>query len=112
MTAINNSVSTASITSLDRSPSGTIPLVAVVHTVDSVRFVVTSTCRQELLQELSRYACENALDRLWPEDAAHVAALVAAGAPEAAIAHYFDTVGQRWDAEWLVTTNFNMEASV
>src|SRR5215207_2019963 len=110
MTAIDNSVRTAPIASLDRPHSGTTPLVAVVHTVDAVRFVATSACKQELVQEMARYTCENAPDRLWPEDAAHVVGLAAAGALEAAIAHYFNTVGQRWDPEWLVTTNFTMEA--
>ena len=112
MAAIDSTVGTAPITPLDPSSSVPSALVAVVHTVDSIRFIATSTCRQELVQQMARYTSDNAPDRLWPDDSARVADLVARGAPEAAIAHYFDTVGRRWDSEWLVTTNFTMETSV
>jgi len=78
-------------------------LVAVVHTVDTVRLVVASTCREELVRRLAGHAWRCGPDELWAEDAARVHALVADGELEAAIGHYFATVGRRWDKEWLVT---------
>ena len=77
--------------------------VAVVHTIDSICFVAASTLRDELLRQLAGYVRQRAPEALWAAGAARVHALLDAGELEAAIDHYFATVGQRWDEEWLVT---------
>ena len=80
-------------------------LVAVVHTPDRVRLVAVSSDREELVRELADYVRRRGPNELWPDDAARLGALLDGGDAEAAIAHYFATVGQRWDAEWLVITS-------
>src|SRR5215207_1395844 len=70
--------------------------VAVVHTADTVRLVAASSSRAELVRQLAEHVWRCGPDELWAEDAARVQALVAGGELEAAIAHYFATVGQRW----------------
>ena len=80
-------------------------LVAVVHTTDEVRFVAASPSRDELVRQLAAYVRQSAPHTLRTGDAAHVGALLGAGKLDAAITHYFSTVGRRWDEEWLVTTN-------
>lgn len=80
-------------------------LVAVVHTRDAVRFVTATTVRAELVRRLAGYVAERAPTTLHEADAARLDALLAGGEAEAAVAHYFDTVGRRWDEEWLVTTD-------
>jgi hypothetical protein len=77
--------------------------IAVVHAIDTVHFVAASTTRGELLRQLADYTWRRGQHALWADDVARLRALLADGASEAAIAHYFAAVGQRWDAEWLVT---------
>ena len=84
--------------------------VAVVHTIDTVRFVAVSTLRAELLRQLAHYAAQRGPDALRAADADRLRALLADGEPEAAVAHYFATVGQRWDEEWLVTARVDVDA--
>lgn len=75
--------------------------VAVVLSADGVRAVVAATTRDRLFAGLADYVARAAADRLWPADARRTRTLLAVGANEAAVAHYFDSVGERWDKEWL-----------
>jgi len=85
-------------------------LIAVVHTTDRVRFTAASSGRDDLVRQLAGYVRRRAADELWADDEARVRSLLVAGKREAAITHYFATVGQRWDKEWLVTSNLEIGA--
>jgi hypothetical protein len=80
-------------------------MMAVVHTRDRVRFTAFASRRDELIERIARYVRESAADVLWADDAASVRDFLAAGDLDAAITHYFATVGRRWDEEWLVTAS-------
>jgi hypothetical protein len=75
--------------------------VAVVLATDGVRAIVAATTRDRLFAGLADYVARAAADRLWPADARRTQTLLAVGAHEAAVAHYFASVGARWDEEWL-----------
>ena len=77
--------------------------IAIVHTADAVRFVAASPRMDELRRQLADYVRQRGEQALWPADAERLRALLAAGEPDAAITHYFETAGRRWDAEWLIT---------
>ena len=78
-------------------------MMAVVHTRDRVRFMAFASRRDELIERIACYVRESAADVLWAHDAASVRDFLDAGDLDAAITHYFATVGRRWDEEWLVT---------
>jgi len=80
-------------------------LVAVVHTADAVRLVATAASRGELVRRLAGHVRRCGPDELWAGDWARARALLGGGELEAAVAHYFAKVGQRWDKEWLVTAH-------
>ena len=80
-------------------------MMAVVHTRDRVRFTAFASRRDELIERIAGYVRESAADVLWADDAASVQGFLAAGDLDAAITHYFATVGRRWDEEWLVTAS-------
>lgn len=84
--------------------------VAVVHSADSIRFVAAATSREALVRQLAAHVWRSGQDELWADDAARVRALLARGEAEAAVEHYFATVGERWDAEWLVTARVGRAA--
>lgn len=75
---------------------------AIVWAPDGIR--VAAACRTEhaLLQRLARYALRHAGQQLWSADAQRVQSLADRGDLEAAVAHYFLRVGDRWDEECLV----------
>ena len=85
------------------APAGALH-VAIVHSSDGVRFATAGASRAELVQRLAEYVRRRAPHVLWTDDARHVRALLARGELEAAVEVYFGRVGDRWDAEWLVTT--------
>lgn len=80
---------------------------AVVHAVDGVRFVTTASNRSTLFEHLSDYVLANAEYRLWPADSIAVVDMFRLGELEAAVECYFNRVGSRWDAEWLVCIDAN-----
>lgn len=81
-----------------RSPGA---IMAVVHSLDGVRFVTTGRSRETIVRHLAGYVAERC-DDLLPEDAGgRVRAMLAAGELGAAIAVYFARVGERWDNERL-----------
>jgi hypothetical protein len=74
---------------------------AVVHSLDTVRFVASARNAYELCTKILTYIDERCDDVLWPESARQVHALIEERRPFAAIALYFAEVGERWDEEWL-----------
>ena len=80
-------------------------LVAVVHAADGVRFAVSTDSPALLANRLADYVSARADDVLWPEEANHLRTLLDGGDVAAAVDCYFWHVGDRWDAEWLVTSD-------
>jgi hypothetical protein len=76
--------------------------VALVYAPDGVRLAVACRTAGALARRLSRYVLEHATHQLWPDDAERVRLLAKRGKLEAAVAHYFARVGERWDEERLV----------
>src|SRR5262245_42589925 len=77
-------------------------VVAVVHGVGAVCFLAVAPSAERVMHEVADYVRSNAPDVLWARDAWRVRALLDAGETLAAVNHYFETVGQRWDKEWLL----------
>ena len=87
-------------------------VVAVVLNADGVRFSAVAESRDAAHRRVAAYV-ERRLDvHLWPDDAEHVRALLDAGDHDAAVEHYFERVGDRWDDEWLVTAPVADEGDV
>jgi hypothetical protein len=82
--------------------AGTPLLVAVVHTVDSIRFIAVAPGEAALLPQVASYVAANANDRLWMADALSVHALLATRDFEAAVRTYFTATDTPWDRDWLV----------
>jgi hypothetical protein len=77
--------------------------IAIVHRPETVELIAVSSCQEGVLCRLAQYVYERAPHTLWVSDAARVESLLDSNEKQAAIDHYFATVGQRWDKEWLVT---------
>jgi hypothetical protein len=78
--------------------------IAIVSGVDGARFAAVAASEQECLVQIGSYVAEQARAQLWPPSADRVHELLEAGEVAAAVAEYFRHAGERWDAEWLVTT--------
>lgn len=76
-------------------------LTATVHARDGVRFVARAECPTQLCALIIDYIRERCDHVLWSATAADVRTLIADDKPHAAIAVYFNHVGERWDEEWL-----------
>jgi hypothetical protein len=74
---------------------------AVVHADDGVRFVASAATADALAAELAAYVSERCDDVLWPAVAQRVRSLLDRSDFEAAVAIYFENVGDRWDTERL-----------
>ena len=74
---------------------------AQVRAPDGVRFSATADCPDTLSSLLVDYIDERCEHVLWPDDAREVRALISRNRRDAAIALYFERVGQRWDEESL-----------
>jgi len=83
--------------------------VAVVVAWDRVRFTASAPSRAQLLQHVARYVRRHADQQLWAADARDVRALLEGGRLEAAVERYFALVGGRWDKEWLVRTEVDVD---
>jgi len=81
---------------------GRILYVAVVYGLSDVRHVTAAESRAALAVRLAVYARRQAENQLWPVDARRLRRLLAARHFEAAVEHYFASVGGRWDEERLV----------
>ena len=78
--------------------------IAVVCTVDGARFAAAAASEPQCLARVAAYVAEQATEQLWPPSANRIHELLAAGDMPGAIAEYFHRSGERWDAEWLVTS--------
>jgi hypothetical protein len=76
-------------------------IIAVVHALDGVRFATTGGSREAVMIRLARYVRERCDDVLSADAGGRVRALLAVGNLTAAIAVYFERVGERWDDERL-----------
>lgn len=76
--------------------------VAVVYGLNEVRYVTAAATRAALASRLADYVRRHAGRQLWPGDARRLRRLLAARRFEAAVEHYFASVGGRWDEERLV----------
>jgi hypothetical protein len=85
-----------------REDGGRILHVAVVYGPNDVRCVTAAESRTALAVRLADYVRRHAGNQLWPDDARRLRRLLAARRFEAAVEHYFASVGGRWDEERLV----------
>jgi hypothetical protein len=69
--------------------------------MDGVRFIASAERPENLVAQIARYIRERCDDVLWPPVASEVHKLLDDDKPYAAIALYFDHVGERWDEERL-----------
>lgn len=81
---------------------GRILHVAVVYGPSGLRHVTAAESRAALAVRLADYVRQHAGDQLWPVDARRLRRLLAARRFEAAVEHYFASVGGRWDEERLL----------
>ena len=88
---------------ITHAPMPTSLFVAIVHRPETVELIAVSSHQDAVLCRLAQYVYERAAHTLWERDAVRVETLLASDDKQAAIDHYFATVGQRWDKEWLVT---------
>ncbi|HEX8146934.1 MAG TPA: hypothetical protein VF591_07125 [Pyrinomonadaceae bacterium] len=82
--------------------------VAVVYGSNEVRYVTAAATRAALAARLADYVRRHAGNQLWPGDARRLRRLLAARRFEAAVEHYFASVGGRWDEERLVVEAVDM----
>jgi hypothetical protein len=75
--------------------------IAIVHASDGVRFVTSARSADQIAVRLVHYVCARCDHVLWPPAARQVRELIDARQWQAAIATYFDQVGDRWDEEQL-----------
>jgi len=78
--------------------------VSIVCAIDGARFAAVGASEQECLAQVASYVAEQATGQLNPPSACRVHELLAAGDVDAAVVEYFRHTGERWEAEWLVTT--------
>jgi hypothetical protein len=82
--------------------------VAVVYGVNEVRYLTAAASRAALAVRLAAYVRQHAANQLWPVDARRLRRLLAARQYEAAVEHYFASVGGRWDEERLMIKAIDM----
>ena len=87
---------------IKQDDGGRILHVAVVYGPGDVRHVAAAESRAALAVRLADYVRQHAGNQLWPADARRLRRLLAARRFEAAVEHYFTSVGGRWDEERLV----------
>jgi hypothetical protein len=90
---------------------GRILHVAVVYGPNDVRYVTAAESRAALAVRLADYVRRHAENQLWPDDARRLRSLLAAHRFEAAVEHYFASVGGRWDEERLVIESVDLGLS-
>ena len=83
-------------------------LLAAVVSPDGVRFTAAAADRASLYERLSAYVAEHAARQLWAEDAVIARLEQHRGDHQAAVTHYFASVGRRWDLEWLVVSEVSV----
>src|ERR687886_438093 len=80
-----------------RAPATALVFVAVVHTRDCVRFAAADVSRAALMAQVADYVRDRVDDELREDGVRRVRALLAVGAVDDAVEHYFARVGERWD---------------
>ena len=85
------------------------PLTATVVAADGVRFVAAAFAPDDLTAQIAAYVRARCAFALWPEDGHEVRRLLDSGRSYAAIALYFDRVGERWDHERLDIQGLSFE---
>jgi hypothetical protein len=83
--------------------------VAIVCAIDGARFAAIALSEPECMARVAAYVAEQASEQLWPPSAGRIHELFAAGDLTGAIGEYFRCSGERWDAEWLVTTSLRAD---
>jgi hypothetical protein len=79
--------------------------VSIVCAVDGARFAAVGASEQACLVQVASYVAEQACGQLSPASARRVNEYLAAGDKTTAVTEYFRHAGERWEAEWLVTTS-------
>jgi len=77
--------------------------VAAIHTAAEICFLTAAASAAELDRRVAEYVRAQVDDRLWPDDAREVHALLDAGRLRDATTLYF-SAGTRWDRQMLVTS--------
>ena len=93
---------------LTHDGGGRVLHVAVVYGPNDVRYVTAAESRAALAVRLADYVRRHAGSQLWPGDARRMRRLLTARRFEAAVEHYFASVGGRWDEERLLIETVNM----
>lgn len=84
--------------------------VAVVLDDGGVRLMHVAATRAALMERVVAYVAEQEpAGRLWPPDASRLATLLAAGEVDAAVDHYFESAGRRWDGERLMVQALELD---
>ncbi len=78
--------------------------LAIVCAIDGARFVAVAENEPQCVARVAAYVKEQAPEQLSPPSVGRIHELFAAGDVTGAVAEYFRRSGERWDAEWLVTT--------
>lgn len=75
--------------------------LGMVSATDGILFTAVERSADALRNRIAVFVRQRAETTLWPDDAAELKGLLAAGRSEDAIAFYFSRVGERWDREFL-----------
>lgn len=81
--------------------------VSIVCAIDGARFAVVAASEQQCLAQVASYVAKQARGQLRAPTVRRVLEHLAAGDAATAVAEYFSHAGERWEAEWLVTTSLN-----
>jgi hypothetical protein len=78
--------------------------VSIVCAIDGARFAAVAASEERCLTQVASYVASQARGQLRELTARQVLDHLAAGDVATAVAEYFCHAGERWEAEWLVTT--------
>lgn len=83
---------------------------AVVYAADGTRFIATEPSAHAIVARVVSYIEARCDHVLWPADAKQVRAFIEGGNLHAAIATYFESVGEKWDEERLALEGYAIPA--
>jgi len=81
--------------------------VSIVCAIDGARFAAVAASKEQCLAQVASYVAKQARGQLRAPTVDRVLEHLAAGDAATAVAEYFSHTGERWEAEWLVTTSLN-----
>jgi hypothetical protein len=84
--------------------------LSIVCAIDGARFAAVAATEQQCLAQVASYIAKQARGQLRAPIARRVQEHLAAGDVDTAVAEYFRHAGERWEAEWLVTTFLSPDA--